>query len=315
MSHKLKRSFLALPASHYLRDFLSPTLSSVSILLEWTVLSQDMESGMSLSRIQQKERRRNLGGEMLWSVILALDQVLNRQHETWIFSSHVATFMALFGTFPSYFVTGSDFVYVGSAEICLRSAVGEMWWKSQQLTVCQESLVCGVQASGTGSSDCMGLWFPCHFCLLEKPLRSSSSCWDTGLVTRRLRAVWRRLGLCWFSLIGQGPTLSSLRQVMGLKTPVWKERWCFPKESGAPVIISNIRDSLCRVSPPGILLVVRSVKWAAEIQPIPLLSLASVSSCIPGELVVGAPISSENHSYVFRASAEHALLQGLLLML
>ena len=62
-------------------------------------------------------------------------------------------------------------------------------------------------------------------------------------------------------------------------------------------------------------LVVSSVKRVAEIQPIPLLSLASVSSCIPGELVVGAPISSENHSYVFRASVEYALLQSLLLRL
>ena len=73
------------------------------------------------------------------------------------------------------------------------------------------------------------------------------------LVTRRLSAVWRRLGLCWFSQIAWGPTLFSLRQVMGLKTPVWRERGCFPKESEAPVIIPNIRGSLCRVSPPGIL--------------------------------------------------------------
>lgn len=119
-----------------------------------------------------------------------------------------------------------------------RSASGLLWGRCgenpKQLTVCQESLVCGVQASGTGSSDCMGLWFPCHFCLLEKPLRSSFSCWDTGLVTRRLRAIWRRLGLCWFSLTGQGPTSSSLRQVMGLKTPVLEGKMMFSQGVWGP---------------------------------------------------------------------------------
>lgn len=54
MSHSLGEGFLALPASHYLRDLLSSILSSASILLECTFLSQDM----SLGRVQQKERRR-----------------------------------------------------------------------------------------------------------------------------------------------------------------------------------------------------------------------------------------------------------------
>lgn len=74
------------------------------------------------SRLQQKERR-NLGSEMLWRVLLALDQGLNRQHETWIFTSHVATFMALSVACPSYFVAGNDFLCMGSAEIHLGSDV------------------------------------------------------------------------------------------------------------------------------------------------------------------------------------------------
>lgn len=99
MSHKLRGSVLALPASHYLRDFLSPTLSSVSILLGCTFLSQGMESGMSLSGVQQKERRRrNLGSKMLWRVILALDQgsmklgfsALTWQH-SWVCLGHSPT--------------------------------------------------------------------------------------------------------------------------------------------------------------------------------------------------------------------------------
>lgn len=64
---------------------------------------------------------------MLWRVILALDRGFNTQYETSIFSFPVAIFIALFGTFPSYFVTGNDFLRMGSAEVCLRYAVGEMW--------------------------------------------------------------------------------------------------------------------------------------------------------------------------------------------
>lgn len=51
ISHKLRGSFLALPTSHYLRDFLSLALS---IILGCMFLSHDMESVILLSRVQQK---------------------------------------------------------------------------------------------------------------------------------------------------------------------------------------------------------------------------------------------------------------------
>lgn len=190
----------------------------------------------------------------------------------------------------------------------LQRSTSGLMWKSQQLP---GSLVCGVRGS-----DCMGLWFPCRCCLLEKPLRSSSGCWDTRLVTRRQSAAWRRLGLCWFSTdrmgtyfvfpqAGHGSENLCLEGKMVFSQGIWG-----PRDS-----VQHQRLIVQGVSYLHFVLVVSSVKRAAAIHPLPLLSLASVSSCVPGKRVLGAPITSENHSYVFRASAEHAVLHHLLLML
>lgn len=165
---------------------------------------------------------------MFWRVILALGQGLNRQYETWDFQLSHGNIHGFFWDIPFLLCHGEC---MGSVEICLRSAVGEMWWKFQQLPVCLlESPVCIVKLQEQLGQ----IAWVCGFsAMLEKPLRSSSRCWATGLVMRN----WVLSGEdwdCWFSSVRWGSAVFSLRQVMGLKTPVWKERSYFPKESGAP---------------------------------------------------------------------------------
>lgn len=179
-----------------------------------------------------------------------------------------------------------------------------------------ESLVCGVQASGAGSSDCIGPWFPCHFCLLEEPRRSSSSCWDTGPVTRRLERRLEKTGTV-LVFIDRIRTYFVFPQAgHGSKSPSLEGKKMFSQGVWGPCDhLQHQRLIVQGVSIWRFVLVVSSAKWAAEVQPIPFLSLASVSSYFPGEHVVWAPVSCENHSYVFRASVEYAPLQGLLLTL
>lgn len=73
----------------------------------------------------------------------------------------------------------------------------------------------------------------------------------------------------------------------------------FPKESEAPVIVSSIRVSLCRLSP--------GVLWWLSAQRSEQLSFGKfpffpwqVCSWVPSELVVRFPIRPEDHSHVFR---------------
>lgn len=141
INHKLRGSFLALPASHYLRDFLSLALS---VILGCMFLSQGMESAMLLSRVQQKrEKERSLGNEIFWRVVLVLCQGLNRQYETWDFQLSHGNIRGFLWDISFLLCHGEC---MGSVEICLRSAAGEMWWNSQQLPVClPESPVCIVK--------------------------------------------------------------------------------------------------------------------------------------------------------------------------
>lgn len=183
---------------------------------------------------------------MFWRVFSAFDQGFNRQYETSIFSFPMATFIALFGTFLCYFVTGNDFLCMGSAEVCLRCAVGEMWWKSQELSAGEPCLP--YVSLGNRQLGLHGTVVSPPFLSLREPVRFPSSCWDVGLVRRRLSAIWRRLGLCWYSQ-SKGPLYFPSGRSWVWKLLSGRKDDVFPKESKAPTIISNIRDSLCRVSP------------------------------------------------------------------
>lgn len=93
ISHKLRGSFLALPASHYLRDFLSLALS---IILGCMFLSHDMESVILLSRVQQKWEKEKKPRK--WNVLERCISFVSRTQQTvwnlgfsaltWLFLGH-----------------------------------------------------------------------------------------------------------------------------------------------------------------------------------------------------------------------------------
>lgn len=168
ISHKLRGSFLALPASYYLRDFFSLALS---IILGCMFLSQGMESVMLLSRVQQKWEKEKL---RKWNVLESCITFVSRTQQTiwnlgfsaltwqhsWLFLGHslCALSQGMHGfcrDVPQVCCWG-DVVKIPTAAC---PSAGE------------PCLHC--EASKALRSDCMGLWFPCYFCLLEKSLRSS----------------------------------------------------------------------------------------------------------------------------------------------
>lgn len=248
MSHKLRGSFLALPALHYLRDFLSLALS---IILGCMFLSQGMESVMLLSRVQQKREKKK---PRKWSVLESRISFGSRTQQ--------AIWNLEFSALPWQ----HWWLFLGHSLPTLSRGMHGFCRDLPQ--VC-----CWGDVVKIPTAACLSAGEPCLHCesLKRRQLRLHGfvvflpflspreapeiflQMLSHGSGHEELSAVWRRLGLCWFSQIGWGSALFSLRQVMGLKTPVWKERWHFPQESEAPVIISTIRDSLCRVSPPGTL--------------------------------------------------------------
>lgn len=159
---------------------------------------------------------------MFWRDVLALCQGLNRQYETWDFQlSH-----GFFWDIPFLLCHAEC---MGSVEICLRSAVGEMWWKSQQLPVCLlESPVCIVKFQEQLGQIAWVCGFPAISVSYRNPWDllpdAEPRVWSQG-------TVWRILGLlvftdrmrisCIFPQAGHGSKNPCLKGKIVFSQGVW----------------------------------------------------------------------------------------------
>lgn len=76
---------------------------------------------------------------MLWRIVLALDQGLNRQYETWIFQLSHGNTHGFVCDIPLLLCHREWFPLYGLCRSASGLLWGEMWWKSQQLTVCRRA--------------------------------------------------------------------------------------------------------------------------------------------------------------------------------
>lgn len=190
MGHKLRGGFHALPASRYLRDFLSPTLYSISILLGCTSLSLGRgkpnvcPNQTSADREEKKPRGwtaleshislRSRTQQTVWN----LDFQLTWQH-SWPCLGHSSPTLSQ--------------GMISSVWALQRSVSGLLWRRCGEnpnswLSAGEPCLQCA--SLGSRQLRLHGSVVSLPFWLLEEPLRSSSSCWGMGPVTRRLSAVW-----------------------------------------------------------------------------------------------------------------------------